>query len=178
MKIGFIILFMAFTLAADAQIFLTRSGNISFFSKTPLEDIKAVNNQASAAVDITKKNIAFNCLLKGFRFPKALMQEHFNENYAESDKYPQASFTGSFTTDADLTKNGTYPVRVSGELKLHGVTKKITVPATIEVKDEELIAKANFSVDPADFKIEIPSLVRDKIEKQIAVSVNAVCRRR
>jgi hypothetical protein len=163
---------------ANAQIFLTRNATISFFSSTPMEDIKAVNNQSAAAIDVSKKNLAFNCLLKGFRFPKALMQDHFNENYVESDKYPQASFNGNYTGDIDVSKNGSYNVTASGDLKLHGVTKKISVPATIEVKDGELIAKSNFKVSPADFNIDIPSLVRDKIEKQIAVSVNAVCKRR
>jgi hypothetical protein len=165
-------------MSSHSQVFMTRNATISFFSSTPMEDIKAVNNQSAAAIDVSKKNIAFNCLLKGFRFPKALMQEHFNENYVESDKYPQASFNGSYSGDVDVSKNGMYNVVATGDFKLHGVTKKISVPAIIEVRDGELIAKSNFKLTPGDFNIDIPSLVRDKIEKQIAVSVSAVCKRR
>src|SRR3982074_347141 len=84
------------------QLYFTRTGFIGFYSMTPLEDIKAENNQVYTLVDIEKRNLAFSLLLKGFIFPKELMQEHFNENYVESDKYPKAIFTGTFTGNVDI----------------------------------------------------------------------------
>src|SRR5215207_5266456 len=123
----------------QAQIFATRNGFIGFYSKTPLEDIKAENKQVYAVIDAGKKNLAFNLLVKGFSFTKKLMQDHFNEEYIESDKYPKAGFTGAYTGDVDPAKNGIYKLQVQGDLTLHGVTKALNVPATIEVKDGNLL---------------------------------------
>src|SRR3954453_3211073 len=131
-----------------SQIYLTRTAYIGFFSKTPAEDIKAINNQVYAAIDAGKKNLAFSLLFKSFTFTKELMQEHFNENYIESDKYPKASFTGTYTGDVALTKNGVYNVTVTGNLTLHNTTKVITTPATLEVKDTHLIGAAEFKAKP------------------------------
>lgn len=158
-----------------AQTFITRTGYIGFFSKTPLEDIKADNRQVYAVIDAGKKNLAFTCLIKGFLFQKQLMQEHFNENYIESDKYPKADFLGSFTGEVNTAKDGTYPVQVKGKITLHGVTQSIDVPAAIEVKRGKLIGKTEFKLTPGDFEINIPGLVREKIAKQIDVRVLVEC---
>lgn len=158
-----------------SQMFMTRNGYTGFFSKTPLEDIKAENRQVYAVIDASKKNIAFTCLVKGFLFRKELMQEHFNENYIESDKFPKANFVGSYTGEVNAGKNGSYPVQVKGQLTLHGITKTIDAPATIEVKDSKLIGTTEFKLTPADFNIQIPALVREKIAKQIDVHVLVEC---
>ena len=158
-----------------AQTFITRNGYIGFFSKTPLEDIKAENHQVYAVIDAAKKNLAFTCLVKGFLFRKQLMQEHFNENYIESDKYPKADFLGTYTGDVNPGKDGTYPVQIKGKLTLHGVTQAIDVPATIEVKGGKLIGTSNFKLTPGDFNIKIPELVKEKIAKQIDVRVSVEC---
>src|ERR1700738_1378576 len=92
--------------AAYSQLYTTRTGFVGFYSKTAMEDIRAENNQAFAVIDAGKKNLAFALLLKGFVFTKELMQEHFNENYVESDKYPKASFNGAYTGDVTLNKDG------------------------------------------------------------------------
>jgi polyisoprenoid-binding protein YceI len=155
----------------QAQPLVSRSGYIGFFSKTPLEDIKAENRQVNAVIDPEKKNLAFALLVKGFLFTKALMQQHFNENYIESDKYPKANFSGNYSGEVDLTKNGIYPVMVNGNLTLHGVTKSIEVPAVFEVENGKLSGKSNFQLKPEDFNIKIPALVKDKIAKQIDVAV-------
>jgi polyisoprenoid-binding protein YceI len=160
---------------ANAQVYATRNGFIGFYSKTPLEDIKAENKQVYAGIDVAKKNIAFNLLVKGFSFNKKLMQDHFNEEYIESDKYPNARFSGTYTGDVDVTKDGTYKVQAQGQLTLHGVTKPIEVPAVIEVKDGKLIGKSDFKLTPSDFNIKIPSLVREKIAQQIDVHVSIDC---
>lgn len=158
-----------------SQTFITRNGYIGFFSKTPLEDIKAENRQVYVVIDAGKKNIAFTCLAKGFLFKKELMQEHFNENYIESDKYPKANFLGTYTGDVTIGKDGTYPVQIKGQLTMHGVTQTIDVPAAIEVKGNKLTGSSNFKLTPADYNIKIPSLVKEKIAKQIDVRVIAEC---
>lgn len=159
----------------NAQTYFTRNGYIGFFSKTPLEDIKAENNQVYAIIDITKKNLAFTCLVKGFLFRKQLMQQHFNENYVESDKYPKASFSGSYTGNVVGHKDGKYDVQVSGNLTLHGVTQQINAPATIEVSGSNLAGNCRLKLIPGDFNIEIPGLVKDKIAKEIDVVITVNC---
>lgn len=158
-----------------SQTYITRNGYIGFFSKTLLEDIKAENRQVYAVIDVTKKNLAFTCLLKGFLFQKELMQEHFNENYIESDKYPKATFLGSYAGEVNPGKDGSYDVQVKGSLTLHGVTQSIDVPATIQVKNNKLIGSSNFKLSPNDYNIKIPALVKDKIAKQIDVRVLVEC---
>ena len=157
------------------QLYSTRTGFIGFYSKTALEDIRAENNQVYAVIDAGKKNIAFSLLVKGFIFQKELMQEHFNENYAESDKYPKANFSGAYTGDVTPNKDGSYKVTVKGNLNFHNVTKPIEIPATLEVKNGHLIGQAEFKLKPEDFNITIPSLVRDKIDKEMTVKVNIDC---
>ncbi len=164
-------LLLAVQVRLQAQPLVTRTGYIGFFSKTPLEDIKAENRQVNAVIDPEKKNLAFALLVKGFLFTKALMQQHFNENYIESDQYPKAHFNGSYSGAVDLQKNGSYPVQVRGDLTLHGVTKNIEVPAVLEVQDGKLTGRSSFQLKPQDFNIKIPSLVRDKIAQQIDVAV-------
>jgi hypothetical protein len=168
-------LLILFHTGAQSQIYTTRTGFIGFYSKTPLEDIRAENNQVFAAIDAGKKNIAFSLLLRGFVFTKELMQEHFNENYVESDKYPKATFSGSFTGDVDLSKDGVYRVMVKGNLNLHNVTHPLESPGTMEVKGGKLTGTAEFKVKPEDYNISIPSLVRDKIAQEMRVNVKIEC---
>ncbi|MGV3656305.1 MAG: YceI family protein [Chitinophagaceae bacterium] len=155
----------------SAQPLVTRSGYAGFFSETPLEDIKAENRQVNAVIDPGMKSLAFALLLKGFLFDKQLMQQHFNENFVESDKYPKSTFTGNYTGNVDLTQNGTYNIQVNGDLILHGVTKNISVPATLQVQDKKLLGYSKFYLKPTDFNIKIPALVREKIAQQIEVVI-------
>jgi polyisoprenoid-binding protein YceI len=160
---------------AHSQLYMTRTGFIGFYSKTPFEDIKAENSQVYAVIDAGKKNLAFAVLLKGFVFTKELMQEHFNENYVESDKYPKASFSGAYTGDVPPDKDGVYHVQIRGNLTLHNTTRPIEEPATLEAKGGRLIGKADFTIKPEDFQISIPSVVRDKIAKVVTVHVQIDC---
>lgn len=169
----FLLLLLGFHMKNNAQGLMTKTGFIGFYSKTPLEDIKAENDQAYAVLDPNSRHIAFAVLLKGFIFPKELMQEHFNENYVESDKYPKATFSGTCSGDMDLSKEGIYQVVIKGELNLHGVTQSIETTAQIEVKKDQILATSIFNIKPEDFKISIPALVRDKIASQIRVKVQA-----
>ena len=162
-------------LSSSAQTYITRNGYIGFFSTTPLEHVKAINNQVYAIIDGTKKEIAFTLLVKSFRFEKELMQEDFNSDYIESDQFPKANFTGSYSGDVQFNKDGVYPVEVTGNLTLHGVTKMIKEPATMEVKNGRLLGKTQFTLKPEDFNIKIPSLVRAKIAQLVTVDVQIDC---
>ena len=173
--IVFVTLALISQTAAYSQLYTTRTGFVGFYSKTSMEDIKAENNQVFAVIDAGKKNLAFGLLLKGFVFTKELMQEHFNENYVESDKYPKASFNGAYAGDVSLDKDGVYKVMVKGNLTLHNTTKAIEAPATLEVKGGKLLGQATFKVKPEDFNISIPSLVRDKISQEMTVNVKIDC---
>jgi hypothetical protein len=155
----------------QAQPYMTRTGFIGFYSKTALEDIVAENNQAFAVIDTAKSSIAFAVLVKGFIFRKELMQEHFNENYIESDKYPKAEFTGTYSSTRPINKEGVYPITIKGKLTLHGQTKMVEEPGTLEVKPGSLLGNASFNLKPEDFNISIPSVVRDKISKEMNVKV-------
>lgn len=136
-----------------------------------MEDIKAENNQTYAILDPVNHHTAFAVLLKGFIFPKELMQEHFNENYVESDKYPKATFSGACSGDMDLNKEGIYEVVIKGDLNLHGVTKPIETTAQLEVKKGHIKGTSVFKLRPEDFNISIPNIVRDKIASVIDVKV-------
>lgn len=172
---GLITLALILPATAFSQRYTTRNAFVGFYSKTALEDIKAENNQVFAIIEPATKKMAFSLLLKGFIFPKELMQEHFNENYVESDKYPKATFSGTYTGDVDFSKDGVYKVTVKGELNLHNTTKPVETPATFEVKGGHLAGTAEFKARPEDYNITIPGLVRDKIDKEITVKVKIDC---
>lgn len=158
-----------------AQRYMTRDGTIRFYSETPVEDIEAVNNQVSTAIDLDKGEIVFSLLMKAFTFEKALMQEHFNEKYVESDKFPKATFKGKIEDAADLELNDApQEVSIKGALTIHGVTRDITITATLALTNQKnIVGKAVFDIAPADYDIKIPAAVRDNIAKQIQVTVNA-----
>lgn len=157
-----------------AQKFITRNGHISFYSEAPLENIEAHNYQASSIIDTETGDIVFTLLIKGFEFEKALMQEHFNEKYLESDQFPKSTFEGVITNidEVDLTQMGKHEVNVKGELTIHGVTKEVSSPAIIENKDGKLIAKAKFPVAVADYDVTIPSVVANNIAEVVDVTVD------
>ena len=160
-------------LALNAQKYMTKNGFIGFYSHTPMEDIKAENNQVVGALDITTGEMVFQALIKSFHFDRALMEEHFNENYMESDKIPKSMFKGKITnlSSVDFTKNGTYEVTVEGDLIIHDITNKITTKGTIEVVTGGINANSKFNIVPEDYKITIPGVVREKINKNLEVTV-------
>ncbi len=165
---------LALSQALAQDKYFTKSGQITFFSGTPMENIEAKNSNATSVLDARSGKMEFAVLMKAFKFEKALMEEHFNENYVESGKYPKASFAGVISNidEIDFKKDGTYKVKVKGNLTIHGVTKEIESPGTITVQNGVVKANSVFNVAPEDYKIEIPKLVRDKIAKQVKVTVN------
>ena len=163
-----------FTFNASSQVFLTRNGKVTFFSKAPVENIQAVNNEITSVLDTKKGEFQFGVLIKSFKFKKALMEEHFNENYLESNTYPKANFKGMIADikKVDFTKEGNYTVTVNGDLMIHGVTKKIAVPGTITVTAGKIAATATFNVNIKDYNIKIPSTLVNNIAETVDVSVD------
>lgn len=172
-KIFLCLIILTGCITTHSQLLMTKNATISFHSHTFLENIDAVNDKVMAVIDGNKKNIAFSLLMKQFDFPKKLMQTHFNENYVESDKYPKATFSGTYAEDANLTKDGTYQLKVTGKLTIHGVTREVQIPATLTVKGSNISGTTTFKLNPKDYNIKIPFIVRDKIEKENTVKVKA-----
>jgi hypothetical protein len=175
-KVLFLILSIGLFQIAGAQKYISKTGHIWIYSHTPMEEIEGHNHQVVSILDPATGDLQYSLLVKSFEFKVALMQEHFNENYMESDKIPKSSFKGKITNlnKIDLKKDGIYAAEVSGDLTIHGVTKPVTTAGTIEVKDQTITAKAKFNVSPKDYDIVIPSLVEDKIAKTIDVNVDVL----
>jgi hypothetical protein len=175
---GLIILSLVLMIATSMQAqgkYFTRTGYVSFYSSTPVEDITAVNEKASCVLDTESGQIEMAVLMKAFVFKKALMEEHFNENYVESAEYPKATFSGSIINmkEIDFSKEGIQLVTVKGNLTMHGVTKEIITGGSIEIKDGNMYVNSEFKVSPEDYDIEIPSVVREKIANEILVTIKA-----
>lgn len=183
LKLLLLLVILTFTSGGyvKAQLKLeTRTAKISFQSQTPIEEFYSENNQVASIlkVDGNKKVVAFNVIMRSFKFEKALMEEHFNEKYVHSVKYPTAKFIGEFVDDIDLTIPGIYKnINISGTMTLHGVSRAVTVPAELEVgKNNEIKGHATFKIRPEEFNIEIPKLVSEKISREIVVTVEALYR--
>lgn len=152
----------------------TRTGHVSFFSATPMENVEAHNYKSTSVFDATSGAIQFAVLMKGFEFEKALMQEHFNENYVESNTYPKAEFKGRVNglPAGALQKPGSYDVNVEGDLTMHGVTKKVTTKGTLVVDPTGVLkASSDLTIRPEDYDIKIPGTVRANIAEEIQVKV-------
>ncbi|WP_245882940.1 YceI family protein [Hymenobacter chitinivorans] len=177
MRLVSLVLIPLLLVAAPASFgqskFMTKTGRVTFFSTSIIEDIEAINNATAAVIDLNTSQLAFSVPIKDFTFKRTLMQEHFNENYMESGKFPRATFTGRFVglDVSTLSTAGTHQVKAEGDLTLHGVTHHVTVPGTLEMKNGQLQAFALFSVAPADYGIEIPLLVRENIAKIVSIRV-------
>lgn len=154
--------------------FFTKTGKINFVSKAPLENIEALNKSVTAVLDTKTGNLQFAVLIKGFEFEKALMQEHFNENYLESHKYPKAEFKGAIINNGDISysKDGAYTAKVKGQLTIHGETNPVETEGTIKIKSGKILADAAFAVALADYKVEIPNLVKNNISKTVSIDVD------
>jgi hypothetical protein len=169
-----IIAVLALGTQVQAQKYITKNGKIHFYSDAPAEKIEAFNHQVNSALDISTGDFIFRVLMKSFQFEKALMQEHFNENYVESHKYPNATFTGKVTNfnEIDFKKAGTYQAKIEGDLTIHGITQKISEQGTFEVKNDKIHGKSTFYVAVADYDIKIPQAVITNIAEKIEVNVD------
>ena len=162
-----------FTAGAQA-LFITKDAKINFNSSTPVEDIVAESNQATTVLDIEKNVLKFSVLTTSFKFRRALMEEHFNENYMESPKFPKASFNGKIVSAVDWKSEKPASVDVQGTLTMHGTSSEVTFKATITPDKSKITASAELKVTPEAFNIPIPSAVRDKIAKEVTIKIDAV----
>jgi polyisoprenoid-binding protein YceI len=180
MKYQFITLLIALlfhSMVYAQSFFITRNGTIQFFSKTPLEDIKAVNKNVYSSLNTATGSLQFLVQIPKFEFRYSAMRNHFNdEDYMDSPKYPTADFKGKITdlSAIDFTKDGSYNVNIEGSLTIHGVTKTINTPASITVNKGQITGATTFSVKIEDYNIVPPKIVFKKIAEIVEVTVNCL----
>lgn len=158
----------------NAQLYKNKEGAgiISFFSKAPLEDIEGVNKKVTMVLKTSTNDVQFGVTMLNFKFSKPLMEEHFNENYVESDKYPICTFKGKINESIDYTKDGEHKVTVKGTMDLHGVTKEVEIPGTLTIKGGNILMNSKFKIKVADYKIKVPSMYVQNIAEEVDVTVN------
>ncbi|HEY6954688.1 MAG TPA: YceI family protein [Flavisolibacter sp.] len=170
-----VILALLLTYVSLAQgKYYTKTGKISFYSKAPLEEIEGKNKTVTAVLDSKSGAMQFAVEMKGFEFQKQLMQQHFNENYVESDKYPKGEFKGAIVNNSEInySKDGTYTAKVKGKLTIHGVTKDVESTGTLKINGGKIDAASTFNVLMSDYNIKIPAIVKDKVSNNIKITVD------
>lgn len=173
-KLFFLVLLVASIGALGQGKFIAKNAYISFYGSTPLEDILGESNEAVSILNAETGDIGFQALMTTFHFKRALMEEHFNENYIESVKYPKSKFNGKIENfNKEMLTGPVNNITITGQLNLHGVEKTITVPGTIGLEGGKLVGTSKFKAIPEDYGIVIPALVRDKIAKEFEVTVKA-----
>jgi hypothetical protein len=170
----FALLFTAVSVFAQTKQF-TREGHIHFFSDGVVEDIEANNYQVTSVIDLLNNKIAFSLQMKGFEFENALMQEHFNEKYVESDKFPKATFEGTFIAETPISteQDASYPINVVGKMNIHGMENPVSAKGTFISKNGILSGTAEFDITLADYGIKIPGVVKDNIAETVRITVNS-----
>ena len=170
----FVVLCVAFQYNSTAQkIYATKTGQIKFNASGGAEEISAINNQADAKFVDKTGQIVFAVLVKGFKFENSLMEDHFNENYMESTKFPKADFKGFIKdiTKINFTKEGKYPIVVEGSLTIHGISKNTTANGFLEIKNNKVFLSGKFAIALSDYKIG-GSYIGDKIASKVNIEVN------
>jgi polyisoprenoid-binding protein YceI len=163
------VLFLVMASQAFAQKYVSERGVITFFSEAAIENISATNTKATSMLNTSTADIAFSISIRDFQFEKKLMQQHFNEKYMESDKFPKATFYGKLI-GFDASKSEIQSVHAKGKLTIHGVTNEIDVSGTVHLS-ENLLVKSKFVVKLADYKVKIPQLMWQNIAEQVEVTV-------
>jgi len=166
-----VLAFLLFSISSkdNTEQVISRQGNVSFFSYTSVENIKAENNQVLSIIDIDKSTIGVRMLMNSFVFEKALMKEHFNESYIESDIYPEATFEGRIL-DFDPKKEGEQVRMIKGDFSMHGVTKELEIKTKILYQNGKYMLTGTFETNVKDYNIKIPPLLAGNIAKSIEVS--------
>jgi polyisoprenoid-binding protein YceI len=154
-------------------LYACKNAQISLFSSAPIEDISAKTSSGTSVYNAATGDLVFSVAINTFKFRKALMQEHFNSDYMESDKYPHATFKGKVQEHPDVSKDGSYPITVTGELDVHNVKQTRTIPGTLTVSGGVITMKSEFMVKCADHHIEIPRLVFHNIAETLKINVTA-----
>jgi hypothetical protein len=162
-----------------AQVFAVKTGHVYFHSVATKELVNAASNDLTGLIDVNKKVFAFKVpLVSFFGFNNPLQQEHFNENYMESDVFPEAIFVGKIIETIDINKDGEYIIRAKGKLKIHGIEQERILKASVIIKNGKVTVHSDFPVLLADHNIKIPRIVYEKIATEVTVTVNAVFEKR
>ncbi len=169
------LLFISGVVGLFGQKYYSKVGQVVFTSDASLEKIEGKNTNGLVVLDAANGRLECSVLIKGFQFEKALMQDHFNENYMESHKFPKGVFKGTITNMQDilLKKDGIYTAMVKGDLTLHGVTKPFSPTAKVVVKGGKITASSSFELMVADFNIQVPKVVRENIAEKVKVTIQA-----
>ncbi|HNQ61307.1 MAG TPA: YceI family protein [Bacteroidia bacterium] len=165
-------LFLAVS-AFGQSVFIDKGGKVTFYSEAPLENIEAKHTGVNSILNTSTNEVAFIVPIRGFTFEKELMQEHFNEKYLESDKYPKATYKGSIVDSIDWSVPGTYIVTTTGTFSLHGVEKEIQEQGTFTVDGNKINLQSQFKIAIADYNISIPKLLFQNIADTVLVTLNS-----
>jgi len=165
-----LLLFLTIPWEGIAQKFKSDSSYVHFFSDAPMEDIEATNIDGQSAFDLESGEIVFSIPIKSFEFEKSLMQEHFNENYLESDVYPKATFIGS-VNGIDFASTMKQNVKTEGKMTIHGVEQLLSTEGNILITDGGVEIDAKFPIKLSDYKIKIPKVVFYNIAEVVDVTV-------
>jgi len=167
-----ILALLSFTRAGQ-DVYTCKNAKINIYSSAPIEDIEANSSEGVSVYNAATGELAFSVPIRSLHFQKALMEEHFNENYMESDKFPKATFKGKIQEHPDLAKDGTYQVTVTGDFQVHGVSQNRTIKGEIKVNGGVVSMSSEFMVKCADHHIDIPKIVFHNIAESIRVRVSA-----
>lgn len=168
-KVCLILFLCGMAAGASAQKYISELNHVSFYSEAPLENIEAHSYKSKSLIDLQTNEIVFTVPIRTFEFEKSLMQEHFNENYMESHKFPRAKFKGKII--GFEPKPGKQEVSAEGQLEIHGVTREVQVEGEIDYSEDEITIKATFPVRVADYDIKIPKVVASNIAEVVDISI-------
>lgn len=177
-SVVFLVFFVSFQ--SISQTYITRNGEVRFFSAAPLENIEAINRQVSSAFDSETGEIVFRVVIRSFKFEKALMQEHFNDNFMDSKKYPNATFEGKIQNlnKINFKSDGVYDVICDGKLTIKDVTKDVVVMGKITIKGNSISGSSQFKIVLADYNVQVPSRYMRNIANNVDVFVNVTLEKR
>ncbi len=171
-KLFFLFSFLCSQYIQAQTIFIEKSGTVTFYSEAPLENIEAVHSGVNAILNTQTNELAFIVTIRGFKFAKELMQEHFNEKYLESDKYPKATYKCTILDSVNWGIPGNYEVSSKGILNIHGVDKEITEKGTFTLTGNKINLKSEFKIAIADYNISIPKLLFQNIADTVLVKLD------
>ena len=175
LKMFFLFVLISFALSVKAQtVYITENGEVTFYSYAPVEDIKATSSQVNSIINTVTGEVAFMIPMRSFHFAKALMEEHFNEKYIESEKYPQATFKGTINEKVDFSIKGIFPLTATGKMNIHGKEKEIIEKGEIELTEDKIILNTEFNVAIADYNIKTPKLLFNNIADTINVKMKVI----
>ncbi len=173
MRVLIILIFMLPSVISMSQKYSLEKSKVVFFSEAAIENIEATNTKSASIFNVTTSEIVFSIPIPEFEFEKALMKEHFNETYLESEKYPKALFQGKLS-GYNSQSSAVQSVNGIGKLTIHGVTREVEIPGSVETIDGKLIAKSRFMIHLKDYKVKIPKLLWQNIAEDVEVTVEFI----